>query len=195
MSLLLQKKFLINELAKQANTTIRTIRYYTAEGLLPQPEMDGKYAFYDENHLQRLELILKLKDAYLPLREIRQIMLSLSDAEVLQRLKEEVNSGLELKQENLIKEIKEDPSSALDYISNVINTQAKFRSIPPSRPVPTQPRSSQTPLPIPVQDVENWQRIPVAPGVEIHMKHPTDSDTLHRVQQLLSYAKKLFNQI
>ena len=123
-----EKRFLINELAKRARTTIRTIRYYTSEGLLPQPEMDGKYAFYDENHLQRLELILKLKNAYLPLREIRQIMLSLTDGEVVQRLKEEIHSGMELKQENLIKEIKEESSSALDYISNVINTQAKFRS-------------------------------------------------------------------
>lgn len=193
--MLIQKKFLINELAKRANTTVRTIRYYTTEGLLPQPEMDGKYAYYGENHLQRLELILKLKDAYLPLREIRQIMLSLSDEEVIQRLKEEVNSGMELRQDNLIREIKEDPSSALDYISSVINTQAKFRSIPPSRSTQPQPRIPQTPLPFPEQDVENWQRIPLAPGVEIHLKHPSDSDTHHRVQQLISYAKKLFNQI
>ena len=189
-----EKRFLINELAKRARTTIRTIRYYTSEGLLPQPEMDGKYAFYKENHLQRLELILKLKNAYLPLREIRQIMLSLSDEEVARRLKEEGHSGMELKQENLIKEIKEDSSSALDYISNVINTQAKFRSIPPSRPAASQPRPTQTPLPIPVQDVENWQRIFIVPGVEIHVKDSTDSDTQHRIQQLLLYAKKIFNR-
>lgn len=189
-----EKRFLINELAKRARTTIRTIRYYTSEGLLPQPEMDGKYAFYNENHLQRLELILKLKNAYLPLREIRQIMLSLSDEEVVLRLNEEVHSGMELKQENLIKEIKEDSSSALDYISNVINTQAKFRSIPPSRPAASQPSLTQTPLPIPVQDVENWQRIPIVPGVEIHLKYPTDSETQQRIQQLLSYAKKIFNR-
>lgn len=190
-----EKRFLINELAKRARTTIRTIRYYTSEGLLPQPEMDGKYAFYDENHLQRLELILKLKNAYLPLREIRQIMLSLTDGEVVQRLKEEIHSGMELKQENLIKEIKEESSSALDYISNVINTQAKFRSIPPSRPAASQPSLTQTPLPVPVQDIENWQRILIIPGVEIHLKYPTDSDTQQRIQQLLSYAKKIFNQI
>ncbi len=195
MILLILKKFLINELAKQANTTVRTIRYYTTEGLLPQPEMDGKFSYYDENHLQRLELILKLKDAYLPLREIRQIMLSLSDEEVVQRLKEEVHPKMNLNQENLIKEIKEDPSSALDYISNVINTQAKFRSIPPSRPAPSQPRPSQVPLTVPFKDTENWQRIPIVPGVEIHVKHPTDSDTQHRIQQILTYAKKLFNQI
>ncbi len=74
VKMLFEKKFLINELAKRAKTTVRTIRYYTSEGLLPQPETDGKYAYYDENHLRRLELILRLKEAFLPLKEIRQIM-------------------------------------------------------------------------------------------------------------------------
>ncbi len=73
------ENLLIHELAERAKTTVRTIRYYTDEGLLPQPVMQGKYAYYTPNHIQRLELIQRLKNSYLPLKEIRQIMLSLSD--------------------------------------------------------------------------------------------------------------------
>ena len=95
MDLLDNKRYLINELAKLSKTTVRTIRYYTSEGLLPQPDSDGKYAYYDENHKNRLDLILRMKAAYLPLKEIRQIMLSLSDEQVTQRLMEQVSTEKE----------------------------------------------------------------------------------------------------
>src|SRR4030043_2475810 len=88
-----QDKYLIHELAKLAGTTVRTIRYYTDEGLLPQPEYDSKYAYYSSSHLRRLEFIRLLKDAYLPLREIRQIMLSIKDDEDQRRMIEHYLSG------------------------------------------------------------------------------------------------------
>ncbi len=188
--------YLINELAKRADTTVRTIRYYTSEGLLPQPETDGKYAYYDENHLRRLKLILQMKEAYLPLKEIRQIMLSLSDEEVKQRLMEK-NKSVRLEEEdNAIPQFKKSKQSdALNYISNLMETQTKYRSNTfQSRKPPQfdQVDDLQIPLPISTDDVENWQRIILAPGVEMHLRLPTDSDTNHRIQQLISYAKKIF---
>ncbi|MBW6473774.1 MAG: MerR family transcriptional regulator [Anaerolineaceae bacterium] len=190
-------RFLINELAKRADTTVRTIRYYTSEGLLPQPDTDGKYAYYDENHLQRLELILRMKEAYLPLKEIRQIMLSLSDEEVKLRLMEKNQTHkIEYLDDNLPPIQKSKESDALNYISNLMETQTKFRSNQlQSRRPPQFPQDLddlQIPLPISPDDVENWQRIILAPGVEMHLRYPTDSDTNHRIQQLISYAKKIF---
>lgn len=190
-------RYLINELAKQANTTVRTIRYYTSEGLLPQPDTDGKYAYYDENHLRRLKLILRMKEAYLPLKEIRQIMLSLSDEEVNNRLMEKTQS---VKLEELDKDIpqfkKSKESDALNYISNLMETQTKYRSnqfqSKRSLQIHQDLDDLQIPLPISPDDVENWQRIILAPGVEMHLRYPTDSDTNHRIQQLISYAKKIF---
>lgn len=191
-------RYLINELAKRADTTVRTIRYYTSEGLLPQPDTDGKYAYYDENHLRRLELILRMKEAYLPLKEIRQIMLSLSDDEVKNRL-EEKKSIFSLDEEDMAPPIlvkKPGKSDALDYISNLLETQSKYRTdnLPLKRPPQIQlnQEKMQIPLPISPDDVENWQRIILAPGVEMHLRYPTDSDTNHRIQQLISYAKKIF---
>jgi DNA-binding transcriptional MerR regulator len=196
--LLQENKFLVNELAKRANTTVRTIRYYTSEGLLPQPITDGKYAYYDENHLRRLELILRMKEAYLPLKEIRQIMLSLSDEDVINRLKEKVlqKKNEDFRSANQITR-KSKGSDAVEYISNIMETQTKYRSneFQSRRPLQSSPvpdRNFQIPLPISPNDVENWQRIILAPGVEMHLQYPTDSDTSHRIQQLISFAKKIF---
>jgi len=193
-----EKRFLINELAKRAKTTVRTIRYYTSEGLLPQPDTDGKFAYYDENHLRRLELILRMKEAYLPLKEIRQIMLSLSDDDVKQRLLENGASNKEEEPKNNLSTLKQSKNSdALDYISNIMETQTRYRSNehPSRRPPPlAQPpqQNLQTPLPFSQQDIETWQRIILAPGVEMHLRYPTDSEISNRIQHLISYAKKIF---
>jgi DNA-binding transcriptional MerR regulator len=68
------EELLIHELAEKAGVSVRTIRYYIEEGLLPPPTYEGKYSFYSTAYLDRLELIRRLKDSYLPLREIREIM-------------------------------------------------------------------------------------------------------------------------
>lgn len=191
-------RYLINELAKRADTTVRTIRYYTSEGLLPQPDTDGKYAYYDENHLRRLILILRMKEAYLPLKEIRQIMLSLSDEEVKKRLEEEKSNVLvdEDYMEPPMLTKKPGKSDALDYISNLLETQSRYRTedIQPKNPRQFQQNLDkfQAPSPIPQEEVENWQRIILAPGVEMHLRYPTDTETNHRIQQLIAYAKKIF---
>jgi len=64
--------YTIGELARLAGVTPRTIRFYTAEGLLPPPETRGRYARYGQAHLRRLERIAELKSAYLPLSAIRE---------------------------------------------------------------------------------------------------------------------------
>lgn len=195
--LLIEKRFLINELASQANTTVRTIRYYTSEGLLPQPDTDGKYAYYGENHLHRLELILQLKEAFLPLKEIRLIMLSIDDEEVIRRLKEGTH---QLKIDDLDEKSKKSKewkqSSAIDYISNLMETQSKYRStiyqsrqsIPGKEP---DLFSQNSPF-IDPQDLETWQRIILAPGVEMHLRYPVDGETARRIQDLIMFAKKIF---
>lgn len=192
------KRYLINELAKLTKTTVRTIRYYTSEGLLPQPDSDGKYAYYDENHKNRLDLILRMKTAYLPLKEIRQIMLSLSDDEVRRRLIDPVMpEKKEVGKQNKSISSDEKKSDALDYIANILETQTHYRTHEFQTRKPAvqsqKPSFSRSPLPIDHSDVENWQHIILAPGVELHLRSPTDPQTKNRIQQLMTYAKKIFD--
>ncbi len=200
-----REKFLINELAQRAGTTVRTIRYYTNEGLLPQPEFQGKYAYYSQQHLNRLELIRRMKDAYLPLREIRQIIISLSDEEVAQRLMEQIPSNQKSESSVNRNQAKSNkPSNALEYISRLMNEQNVLRSSSVSSPPQfSQPVRRNTPAPSNLQvsnanyslvEGETWQRIPLAPGIELNLLLPVDSDTSSRIQQLIAFASKLFRQ-
>ncbi len=70
------------ELIDAADVTVRTVRYYIAEGLLPPPIGAGPASAYGRGHLDRLRLIQRLKDAYLPLKEIRRRLSGLGDDEV-----------------------------------------------------------------------------------------------------------------
>ena len=79
---MLDDQLLISELAERAGVSVRTIRFYISEGLLPPPQARGRYSVYDEEYLTRIELIKLLKNAYLPLKEIKRMVESLSKEEI-----------------------------------------------------------------------------------------------------------------
>jgi DNA-binding transcriptional MerR regulator len=83
-----EKSYTIGELAQAAEVTIRTIRYYVAEELLPPPESGGRAATYSDKHIARLNLIKILKDEFLPLHEIRALLSGLDDQAVAELLQE-----------------------------------------------------------------------------------------------------------
>jgi DNA-binding transcriptional MerR regulator len=70
------------DLARLADVTTRTIRYYVAQGLLPSPEAAGPATRYGEGHLARLLLIKRLQRDHLPLAEIRGRLERMGDEEV-----------------------------------------------------------------------------------------------------------------
>lgn len=66
---------------------VRTIRYYTSQGLLPKPvSYDGGRARYDDEHLLRLLLIKKLQADYMTLRQIRSELADATRQDVLNLL-------------------------------------------------------------------------------------------------------------
>lgn len=72
----------LTDLARLADVTPRTIRYYVAQGLLPSPEAAGPATRYGEGHLARLRLIRRLQRDHLPLAEIRNRLEWMGDEEV-----------------------------------------------------------------------------------------------------------------
>ncbi len=62
----------IGELAARSGVTVRTVRFYIEQGLLPMPTMRGKYGEFDESYVQRLRLIQHLKKERLGIPAIRQ---------------------------------------------------------------------------------------------------------------------------
>lgn len=225
------ERYTINELAEAAEVTQRTIRYYTAEGLLPPPDTRGRYALYGREHLRRLELITRLKEAYLPLNEIK--------SRVTQLKPEEVDQALAMLQPAAMQAPQAD---AAQYIAQVLRTQNTLPSsqimeqrasmqqqpsafvdeqpmVPaPSMVMPRPPQISEDlpPAPAPVASApksslrsrffpsrteppaqaeavgeERWQRLTLAPGVELHIREPLEPALRARVEQLIAQARAL----
>ncbi len=53
-------EFTIDELAREASTTVRNVRAYQDRGLLPPPARRGRTGWYSSDHLARLRLINSL---------------------------------------------------------------------------------------------------------------------------------------
>ncbi|HUV10167.1 MAG TPA: helix-turn-helix domain-containing protein [Acidimicrobiia bacterium] len=64
----------IDDLARAADLTVDTIRYYRREGLLPAPERCGRTNRYGPEHLERLERIKELQARRFSLAAIRALL-------------------------------------------------------------------------------------------------------------------------
>ena len=197
----------IEDLEKYSGLPIRTLHYYMQEGLLPGPDKRGKYASYSQEHLDRLDLILILKEMHLPLREIRSLFDSLTPAEI-QHYRDDQEDLL-----NTIKAVKPDEttpmsdsqsSSALDYIKGLEQAHGMIREF----------RNNQTYLPNQVRvekhlekadslgldkatsepHEERWRRVVLADGIELHTRETRDKETLHKIKRLMSFAQSLFER-
>ena len=66
--------YTVDELARTAEVSIDTLRFYQARGLLPAPRRIGRRAVYSGAHLARLRRIRQLQGEGLPLEVIRRLV-------------------------------------------------------------------------------------------------------------------------
>ncbi|WP_329121469.1 MerR family transcriptional regulator [Streptomyces sp. NBC_01465] len=55
-----KREYRMEELAKEAGITVRTLRFYRERKLIPPPRREGRIAWYDDEHLSRLRTIAAL---------------------------------------------------------------------------------------------------------------------------------------
>ncbi|MEV6072938.1 MerR family transcriptional regulator [Nocardia sp. NPDC052001] len=67
-------EYTIDELARVADTTVRSVRVYHERGLLPSPDVRGRIGYYDVNHLSRLQTISRLLSRGMKLNGIRELL-------------------------------------------------------------------------------------------------------------------------
>jgi len=214
----LDRLFSISELAREAGVSVRTIRFYINEGLIPPPEVRGRNTLYTEDYLDRIELILRLKEAFLPLREIRQKMQGLSADAVRDLLgkadqvrQSAASSSQRYRKINEAeeegtpqKEINDEAESAAEYIARILESRnITPRSLNQPQPVPapaglrqnqnqlslSHPAPSSTPA---FQPQTTWQRIIIAPGIELHISQPILLEKRAEIQRLIDVAQQLF---
>ncbi len=193
-------EYSLQDLADLAGATPRTIRYYIAQGLLASPGRVGPGTTYTDGHLNRLRLIRRLQREHLPLAEIRSRLAALDDATVAA----------------LVAAPPAEPAagSAIDYIRGILGGDGPIDQAPLIPPVPerrvaspassppaaydlpassvAEPGVSYAPTPAP--DRSQWDRILLAPDVELHVRRPLARLVHKRVERLIAIAREILEE-
>ena|SRR5690349_5694044 len=189
-------RYTLTELADLAGVSPRTVRYYISQGLIAVDVAPGPGPKYDDSHLARIRLIKRLQAEHLPLAEIRHRLEGLSDQEVLTVAEEPVPPP---------------PDSALEYIRSL--------SAPSHRPAPAPAAAVEAPRAIALYsrnfvaepavpassshqapdqparlERSQWERIDLAPDIELHVRRPLARQTAKQVDRLISIARDLFQK-
>lgn len=214
--------YTIGQLASLAGVTCRTIRYYSAEGLLPPPDTRGRYARYSGKHLRRLELISRLKNAFLPLSAIKASLEPLTDAQIAALLEAEPPAAGDVQAWTARSLRASSESSAPDGEMDALQRLLAPRDLDFSENLPALPAPRGrillvSPQLIPSDDEEfpeewpavslevlprleetsaqTWLRIPLAAGVELHVRVPESPEDCAALDRLIAEAKALFRSL
>jgi DNA-binding transcriptional MerR regulator len=197
------------DLARLADVTPRTVRYYVAQGLLPSPGQAGPGSRYPESALPRLQLIREMQRNHLPLAEIRTRLAGVTDADIA----------------GLVTPAAPPPSdTAIDYIRGLLGTARQSR---PQQPLPkplspagvapamasrdlqaAAPGPLPTPAPSPMhaagtapfddqpETVERsqWDRIALTPDIELQIRRPLGRLEQRRVERLITIARQVLKE-
>ncbi|HJU57737.1 MAG TPA: MerR family transcriptional regulator [Actinomycetota bacterium] len=67
-------RYRVEQLATVCDVSVDTIRYYQARGLVPPPEREGRVAWYDQRHAERIREIRDLQAKGLTLAVIERVL-------------------------------------------------------------------------------------------------------------------------
>jgi DNA-binding transcriptional MerR regulator len=205
-----QPRYSLTELAGLAGVTPRTIRYYMSQGLLPSVGTSGPGAKYDDAHLARLRLVRRLQREHLPLAEIRQRLEDLDDDAIAALVDEPTgtpnpqDSALEYIRRLLepsrparpallprppLAQTRLTPPMRIRALAEPIAGIQAAEALPPRMPAPvTEPPSEQR------FERSQWERIPLAPDVELHVRRPLPRPLSKQVDRLVSIARDLLEE-
>jgi DNA-binding transcriptional MerR regulator len=198
----------IADLARLTGVSVRTIRYYLAQGLLPASGEAGPGAHYGQGHLDRLRLTKRLQAQHLPLAEIRRQLEALSD----QQVAELVSSTVEPP--------KSATGSALDYVRSVLGSAGPqpmplrlppapaqrmlFAQAAPAASAPVASAGSASAASAPSEPAveaqpsaperSQWERLSLAPDIELHVRRPLSRADQKRVERLITIARQVLRE-
>lgn len=67
-------RYRVEQLASACDVSVDTVRYYQSRGLLPLPEKEGRVAWYDRRHVERIARIRDLQRKGLTLAAIGRVV-------------------------------------------------------------------------------------------------------------------------
>jgi DNA-binding transcriptional MerR regulator len=217
MPLELQPRYSLTELADLAGVTPRTVRYYISQGLLSVDATPGPGPKYDDGHLARLRLIKRLQREHQPLAEIRRQLDAVDDATVLALAEaDELPAARADSALDYIRRLTGGRARALrvaEASPDALYIPApRLASTGPAAPaahvLPEAPSSMPAPTPVVGSVIpaaltastsnrierSQWERVELAPDVELHLRRPMSRATAKRVDRLIAIARDLFRE-
>jgi len=67
-------RYRVEQLAAACDVSVDTVRYYQSRGLVPPPEREGRVAWYDEHHVERIREVRTLRSKGLTLAAISRVL-------------------------------------------------------------------------------------------------------------------------
>lgn len=171
----------LDQLCQQAGVTVRTVRYYISEGLLPPPQGQGPAARYGDIHLQRLLVIAQLKEQYLPLREIRRVLDGLDEAGIA-TLAAAYSPDRQSMAEATPMNSPAAPSPAAAYIEDLLGQSSSTPRL-----------VSRARMAAPEPTDKAWRRLPISDDAELLIEADLYERRQEQIDSLISWAKRLLS--
>lgn len=172
----------VSGLSDLCDVSVRTIRYYIAQGLLPAPDGQGRGANYGPGHIKRLHLIRQLQAEHLPLAEIRKRLEALSPA-ALDTLSEAPAGE------------PQDVDGATAYLDRLLSPTPSLRSAvdravereSDSQAVEESDGSDSSSL----SHHSSWHRIQLDPDLELHIRRPLSRPMNRKLNRILGFIREV----
>jgi DNA-binding transcriptional MerR regulator len=171
----------LDELSSEADVTPRTIRYYIAEGLLPPPDSAGRHARYTQEHLDRLRLIARMKEQYLPLKEIRRRLTSLPTVRLQSQSRPDMQAQASESRSA------PEPSSAERYVSRALRESATSYEASAARASRRPPRRSR-------DTKQSWRRIPISDDAELLITEDAWERRGEQIESAITWIRRMLNE-
>jgi len=181
--------FSLTDLTRLTGIAPRTIRSYIEKGLLPGADSRGPKSHYTDNHLRRLQVITRLRNARreTTLEELRLLLQQLSPVTIAGIADGTIQIGALI-------DVKDSTLKPLD--TPVAKTDVQARWSQGNRLVELvhvlRPLTRHTSLP-PKSKRKGWCRIEITPDVELHVSSRLSDDTLATFEELCDQLREALN--
>lgn len=200
-----QRTYSIGDLADVAGVSTRTVRYYVSEGLLPPPVGSGPGSRYTEAHRLQLIEIARLKEQFLPLKEIRRHLIGhgappphasvaesrpapapVHDAERSTPYLDRSGAGARF--ESAANEISDLPFTSDQIGAQVRQMSQRMASEPEAR---QQYRHAARSMPPPPAEGQTWRRVGITDEAELLITEDQYHRHQDRIDWLVQWAKRV----
>lgn len=187
-----EREFSLGELSEIADVSPRTVRYYIVEGLLPPPLTAGRNATYSQEHLDRLNAITAMKEMYLPLREIRHRLNTLTPEQMRDPAYLATLSQAVAMERSMGKRHERHPSHDRSARMGAEAAARMARMEPRRRSMPQREDLHSMSAP-PMEELSNtWERFPLGDDAELLIRSSKAKNmgsglyrTLHRLRHMI----------